>query len=226
LAYYVETLLNAISAPAIPRISVFDGQGLANTAWAYAALYLRDEPLINAIAPAALCIISEFEATQNLSNLAWALAQLSMMHAPLLDAISAESIPRSDEFSSQQLANTSWAFASLGCFNSPLSHAISAAAIKLISPFIPSGRAEDVCFGVDLRGLGWAFAFALVLDGDFETLLSNAHLEIGRALDITMGHLVTAEMEAMATREDEESGAQGHCALGEGRPRIIFQGGR
>lgn len=57
-------LLNAISAESITRISAcasaFDAQGLSNTAWSFARLNLRDPPLIDAIASAALRNMSAF----------------------------------------------------------------------------------------------------------------------------------------------------------------------
>eukprot|EP00747_Dinoflagellata_sp_TGD_P128274 gnl/TRDRNA2_/TRDRNA2_174504_c2_seq6.p1 gnl/TRDRNA2_/TRDRNA2_174504_c2~~gnl/TRDRNA2_/TRDRNA2_174504_c2_seq6.p1 ORF type:complete len:152 (-),score=11.86 gnl/TRDRNA2_/TRDRNA2_174504_c2_seq6:70-525(-) len=131
---------------------------------------------MNSIAAAALPKIPQFEATQNLSNTAWAFAQLSLMHGPLLDAISASAIHRIDEFVSQQLANTAWAFACLGKLDAPLSAAIAAAALRIIDSFHPSGTAQDILFGVDLRGLGWAYSFAAALDAPFQDALYAAHL--------------------------------------------------
>jgi len=47
---------------------MLDGQGLANAAWAPAALYLHGVAAIDVTAIAPLRIAHEFESTQNLSN--------------------------------------------------------------------------------------------------------------------------------------------------------------
>mmetsp|Transcript_28017 Transcript_28017/g.93089 ORF Transcript_28017/g.93089 Transcript_28017/m.93089 type:complete len:870 (-) Transcript_28017:67-2676(-) len=187
LGFYSQPLMDAISSAAMLSISNFDGQGLSNIAWSYAALYLRNEPLIEAIASSALRSISKFDSTQNLSNLAWALAQMSVKHMPLLEALAGESVRRIGEFASQQLANTAWSLACLGELNAPLSDAIASAALRLVADFSPKGTLSDIRFGVDLRGLGWAFGFAGRLVEPLSSQLYVAHLEIGEALDGASG---------------------------------------
>lgn len=53
-------LFSAIAGSAIVNISLFDGQNLANTAWAWATLSIVNEPLLNAISARALTLIAEF----------------------------------------------------------------------------------------------------------------------------------------------------------------------
>eukprot|EP00408_Alexandrium_pacificum_P008532 CAMPEP_0171208408 /NCGR_PEP_ID=MMETSP0790-20130122/28072_1 /TAXON_ID=2925 /ORGANISM="Alexandrium catenella, Strain OF101" /LENGTH=455 /DNA_ID=CAMNT_0011674001 /DNA_START=1 /DNA_END=1366 /DNA_ORIENTATION=- len=55
--------MTALSAAAIPKISDFGLQGLANTAWAYASLAFADRPLRHAIASAALRKIAHCRAS-------------------------------------------------------------------------------------------------------------------------------------------------------------------
>merc|ERR1712196_643879 len=82
----------------------------------------------------------------------------------------------------------------------------------------PSGTAEDVLFGVDLRGLGWAYSFAAALDPLFERALYTAHLKIGNALDKLRGYHIPSSSESAATLPE--------TASVEGVPRITFESER
>lgn len=80
-----------VLVPAVQhKISEFDAQGLANTAWAFAALAWRDGPIVGALAAAVVSLIDRevmFEG-QGLANLFWSFAKLSVRDAPLLTALS------------------------------------------------------------------------------------------------------------------------------------------
>lgn len=102
-------LLGAISAAAVTQ---FGSQELANTAWAFARLNVRDAPLLDAISQQSLRLIA-LAKPQHLSNMVWSLAVLYYTHKPLLTALSAESISKLPNFAAQELANTAWAFAHL-----------------------------------------------------------------------------------------------------------------
>eukprot|EP00747_Dinoflagellata_sp_TGD_P097779 gnl/TRDRNA2_/TRDRNA2_167234_c0_seq1.p1 gnl/TRDRNA2_/TRDRNA2_167234_c0~~gnl/TRDRNA2_/TRDRNA2_167234_c0_seq1.p1 ORF type:complete len:458 (+),score=53.93 gnl/TRDRNA2_/TRDRNA2_167234_c0_seq1:184-1557(+) len=116
-------------------IDQFHGQDLAIIAWACARLAVSDEPLLAALAAAAMQKISECT-PQNLSNLAWALATISRSNDPLLNAISAASIRMISEFNAQNLANTAWSYARLAFYHDPLMTAISAAVLKRLDEFV------------------------------------------------------------------------------------------
>lgn len=85
-----QPLMHSLAASARPRISDYDAQDLANTAWAYATRPVcHSEPLLEAIAASSRRTITAYE-TQELSNTAWALSVLMMRHhMPFLEAISA-----------------------------------------------------------------------------------------------------------------------------------------
>jgi len=68
------------------KIAEVRPQGLANIAWAYSKLGMRNKELMEAIAAESIKKITDFD-PQNLSNMAWAFAKLGMTHDPLLDAI-------------------------------------------------------------------------------------------------------------------------------------------
>jgi len=68
-------------------ISQFDGQNLANTAWALAKLLVEDCPLLQAIASSARRTINVCQ-PQELANIAWSFAALVLFHDPLSSAIS------------------------------------------------------------------------------------------------------------------------------------------
>lgn len=109
-------------------------------------------------------------------------------------------------------------------------HTAAPVTATVADDFAPSGTQEDILFGVDLRGLGWAYAFAYILEASFNDHLYAAHLQIGKALDCTMRHLVTAGMREMPTRQDEVPSAFANLRpegskgawLGEGVPRVVF----
>ena len=82
-----EKLFTALARSAERRLSEFNVQNLANTAWAFATVNRPDEKLFTALARAAEQRVSEFN-VQDLANMAWACACLDMLGRPLSDAIS------------------------------------------------------------------------------------------------------------------------------------------
>lgn len=168
---------------------------MANTAWAFATLAVRDAPLLDAIASAAIKKLIELRA-QNLSNTAWAFSALRVPPAPLFSAIAAAARPRiTSEFDLQGLANTLWAFSTLPLGDLPLLAAIAAAAIPTISAAAP-GLARRPCgaagayfeasrYANHLCQLVWGFSFSrhLALGGRLARTLRGALVSGGRRLD-------------------------------------------
>ena len=72
-------MLGAIAAASISKIADFNPQDLANTAWAFATLQIKDEGLLGAIAAASISKIADFN-PQDLANTAWAFATAG--HSP------------------------------------------------------------------------------------------------------------------------------------------------
>jgi len=68
------------------RVSEFNAQGLANTAWAFATVRLRDEKLFMALAREAERRVSELNA-QSLANTAWAFATVNVLVDEMFTAL-------------------------------------------------------------------------------------------------------------------------------------------
>ena len=76
LGELVDPLFVASARAAAWRVSEFNSQNVANTAWAFATGNYREEKPFSALARAAERRVSEFNA-QDLANMAWAFATAS-----------------------------------------------------------------------------------------------------------------------------------------------------
>ena len=74
--YRDEKLFAALARAAERRLSDFNPQDVANTAWAFAAVKYQDEKLFSALARASERRLSKFNG-QGLANTAWALATVN-----------------------------------------------------------------------------------------------------------------------------------------------------
>merc|ERR1711972_338160 len=84
-------LLKAIASESIAKLTSFELQSLANTAWSFATLGVYDGPLLDSISAQAIARLSQFDA-QSLANTAFAFAALYLWNRePLVNAISAAS---------------------------------------------------------------------------------------------------------------------------------------
>ena len=72
----LRILVAALATAAERRLSDFNPQNAANTAWAFATVNYRDEKLFAALARAAERRLSEFN-PQDLANTAWAFATVN-----------------------------------------------------------------------------------------------------------------------------------------------------
>ena len=185
-------LFDAIAERAAPRCAEFTPQGLANTAWAFAAAGHAAPALFAAIAAEAEPRLGAFK-PQELANLAWAFTKVGArapgLFASLAERMAArlgEFTPKTlestawlkgkvyanklGEFAPQGLANTAWAFAAAGHAAPALFDAIAAEATARLAEFKP----QEIC------NLAWAFA---TLDHPspvlFDALAARATLLIG-----------------------------------------------
>ena len=101
-------LFEAIASEAIDRIDSFNGQDLANTAWAFAKTNVECRRLFDAIERAVVDRNEEFT-SQALSNLLWAFAARGHEAPRLFDFVGEEI--RHKDFNAQSLSNIAWAFA-------------------------------------------------------------------------------------------------------------------
>ena len=94
---------------ALKKISSFNEQNLANTAWAFATVGRDDARLFDALAKAALMTISSFN-EQELANTAWAFANVGRDDARLFDALAQAALLKVRNLNERNLASTAWAF--------------------------------------------------------------------------------------------------------------------
>ena len=81
-----EQLFKALAKMAERRVDQFNGQGLANTAWAFATVGLQEEQLFKALARIAERRLDQFKA-QELVNTAWGFATVGHQEEQLFRAV-------------------------------------------------------------------------------------------------------------------------------------------
>merc|ERR1739848_630144 len=99
-------------------------QDISNTAWAFAVLLNLHEPLIDAIATAALRN-SDLTAP-DLVRTAWSYAVLQVGFLPLIDSIAKSALPKLSLFEISDQPNFAWADARIGYLDVPLLDATAA----------------------------------------------------------------------------------------------------
>ena len=104
-AEFQGLLFNALARAAERRVSEFNAQSLANTAWAFATVNRLDEKLFTAFARVAERRMNNFIA-QNLANTAWALATVNRPDEKLCTALARAAELQVNNFKPQELANT------------------------------------------------------------------------------------------------------------------------
>merc|ERR1711990_285486 len=120
-----------------------------------ATLCLRDVPLLDALAAAAVNRIGQFN-TQGIANTAWAFAKLSFIHEPFFNVIASASLAKTKQFDPQGLANIAWSMATIAMSDEPLLTAISVQAVGTISQFTTQNLSNTI----------WAYATLKVWLGD------------------------------------------------------------
>jgi len=162
-----QDIIYELSQKFIELIHEVDAQSLANTAWAFATLGIRDDNLLRILANMSFEIIDSFN-FQNLANTAWAFATLGIRDDNLLRMLAYKSIQIINNFNSQDLSNTAWAFATLGIRDDNLFKEISNRAIKIIDSFNSQ----------DLAITAWAFATLGIRDDNLLRMLADKSIRI------------------------------------------------
>mmetsp|Transcript_71047 Transcript_71047/g.111203 ORF Transcript_71047/g.111203 Transcript_71047/m.111203 type:complete len:169 (+) Transcript_71047:2-508(+) len=98
-------LLHAIAQQSLATISELNRQELAMTAWAFATLGVRNQPLFTSISAEAIRKMSAFGPLE-VSNLAWAFARLAERDETLMSALSAAAIKTLHDSSDAMVATT------------------------------------------------------------------------------------------------------------------------
>eukprot|EP00747_Dinoflagellata_sp_TGD_P215308 gnl/TRDRNA2_/TRDRNA2_88027_c0_seq1.p2 gnl/TRDRNA2_/TRDRNA2_88027_c0~~gnl/TRDRNA2_/TRDRNA2_88027_c0_seq1.p2 ORF type:complete len:179 (+),score=31.62 gnl/TRDRNA2_/TRDRNA2_88027_c0_seq1:184-720(+) len=107
------------------RMSAFNGQNLANAAWAFAKVGHLDDMLSAAFVAAAEQQVSKFNG-QGLADTAWALAVMGRSEMLLFAAIASEAPRRLPDLCQERLCMMLWALSqcnNLGCTWNLLKHA-------------------------------------------------------------------------------------------------------
>jgi len=144
------------------------GQDLANTAWAFAKVAIRNEPLFEAIAISAMLRMPESD-PQNLANIAWSFATVKIQHMPLVGVMSEHALATMKQFGPQELANFAWALSTLmfvhtACLNALANRAVTG---------LHAGSIQN------LTNTAWAFAQMKVKN---TTLLYSIAQEVIRTI--------------------------------------------
>lgn len=143
------SIFEAIAEAAHGRLQQFDSQNVANLAWACAAIALRKEKLLEALATHARQLVAEGACEAlSIANLLWAYASLAFVDLPLLTTLSGAAVQQGWEFSPPSLSNTAWALAVLLVHDTPVLTVISEVALMLVN--------ELESQGVSIAA--WAFA--------------------------------------------------------------------
>uniref|UniRef100_A0A7S4QFG5 RNA-editing substrate-binding complex 6 protein domain-containing protein n=1 Tax=Alexandrium monilatum TaxID=311494 RepID=A0A7S4QFG5_9DINO len=144
-------------------MSEFNAQNLANTAWACSTLAMPDEPLLAAIASAAMAKINHFIPLE-LANLAWSFATLGVGNTPFLEAIASAASASLPQFRPCSLAILAWSFARLSWLPGPLMNSISAASRRNITAYGPQ----------ELANTAWSYATLSVDDRPLFAAIASA----------------------------------------------------
>ena len=136
------------------RLSRFEPQHIANSAWGFAKTGSTKRRLFEAIAAEVPRRVVDFN-SQELANTAWAFATSGVAAPHLFEAIAAEATSRISEFNAQGIANTAWAFATARVPAARLFEAIAEEAPSRIDEFNSQNVANTA----------WAFATAADLCG-------------------------------------------------------------
>jgi len=96
------------------RLSEFNQQDVANTAWAFATVKYRDEELFAALAIAADRRLSEFN-PQEVANTAWAFATVNYRNEQPFAALATAAERRLSEFSLSSIQMALWASSRREC---------------------------------------------------------------------------------------------------------------
>ena len=144
-------LFDAIAAESKPRLSEFNPQELANTAWAFATAGVPAPELFDEIAAESKPRLSEFN-PQELTSTAWAFATAGVPAPELFDEIATASKPRLKKFNPQDLANTAWAFAVTNKASSALLGEIADCASRCIDDFELEGLTQLHLVTIEVDG--------------------------------------------------------------------------
>ena len=110
-----QNVWTALTEVVCRHLGDLNGQGLSNTAWAFAKGRQAAPELFPGISAELVSRgLGDFK-EQELSNMAWAFATAGHVSPDLFNAISAEAVRRGlGGFNEQNLSNTVWAFATAG----------------------------------------------------------------------------------------------------------------
>lgn len=81
-----ELAMDTLSCMSQERVQQFGSQELSNTVWAYATLSIKDHPLFDAIAQAAIAVHHTF-VPQHIANTVWSFAEIFVWHNPLMNVL-------------------------------------------------------------------------------------------------------------------------------------------
>ena len=136
-----------MAEPTLTTPEIFNPQNLANTAWAFAKLFHRDNELFTRISQLAEEQIEDFS-VQNLSNITWAFAKVRHDNFMFFELTSYHILRLLPEFSTQAAVNSVWAMAEISYHHRQVFCQVAEIATKRSDSYKPQ----------DLSNLIWSFA--------------------------------------------------------------------
>lgn len=104
--------MDSIASQSRKNLSAACASDHSITSWAFAVSHVHNDPLLEAISPAALPRITEYKMPE-LVNTPWSFATMQWDHLPAMNAIAAASIANLTALNIQDLPNTAWDCAQL-----------------------------------------------------------------------------------------------------------------
>mmetsp|Transcript_42091 Transcript_42091/g.136197 ORF Transcript_42091/g.136197 Transcript_42091/m.136197 type:complete len:530 (+) Transcript_42091:1528-3117(+) len=224
--------MTAISGASLRRLSEeFTVQNLSNIAWAFATLGVRDEPLFDAIAAAAIRPMCEL-GDRDIAAFAWSFAAISLTNAPLIESISSSARPclSSQHVATRSLANIAWAFANWSVGDKPLLHAIAEQAVAKISEDIrcQTATASSVATFAsladvitNLNAIAWALNFMGFLTDELDRAMYSLVATAAEMRDRLMKHDLTAPLLALRLVSRPEASTIPGPLVSTPTPRIV-----
>lgn len=182
MAVNAEILLDALACQSTCKLKEFNGQELANTAWAFATMTEGHIPLFAAISADVQRQLRRGSARFRLLDLtyiAWSFARATFPDRPLFNAIAGRATMQLNDSdiallaNPQELSNLVWAFASFAFLHRPMMTVISSTAQTKIAEFDAQNLAMTA----------WAWSTLAVSDWPLIAAISQAALECQGSFD-------------------------------------------
>eukprot|EP00741_Cyanophora_paradoxa_P004553 tig00000808_g4422.t1 len=207
-----DLLVAEAGPPEGPGAGRIQSQNIANIAWAFAKLGVRDEAMMARVKEVALPRLP-LCSPQAVANLAWSFGTLKVADREMFRALAAAAGGMLPQFTSQGLSNLAWACATVSFMDGPFLRALAEEAAARIAEFNPQ----------ELSNTAWALA-SLGYDepGAFDAITAAARASAGEMTGQGLSNILLAVANVQHGTEAGFVEALVEAALA--RPDITTQG--